>query len=99
MKTYVEVDVYIHVFLTSVLVKGEWSASCPGRFNPRRKSPCYPLDRRLIGPQNRSGRRGEEKNIAPTGTQLQPLGHQTRSQSRIDENYEGISATIIGEEC
>jgi hypothetical protein len=32
------------------------------------KSPRYPLDRRLGGPQSRSGRCGEEKNLAPTGT-------------------------------
>jgi len=36
-------------------------------FTPRllyseRKNPWYPLDRRLGGPQNRSGRGGEEKN-------------------------------------
>jgi hypothetical protein len=31
------------------------------------KSPCYPLDRRLGGPQSRSGHGGEEKN-----SQLQP---------------------------
>jgi hypothetical protein len=35
---------------------------------PRRKSLRYPLDRRLGGPQNRYGRRGEEENLAPTGT-------------------------------
>jgi hypothetical protein len=29
------------------------------------KSPCYPLDRRLGGPQGRSGRGGEEKNSQP----------------------------------
>jgi hypothetical protein len=29
------------------------------------KSPWYPLDRRLGGPQSRSGRRGEEKNSQP----------------------------------
>jgi hypothetical protein len=34
---------------------------------PRGKSPWYPLDRRLDGPQSRSGRGGEEKN-----SQLQP---------------------------
>jgi hypothetical protein len=34
MKTYGEVDVYIHVFLTSALVGGEWSASRTGRFTP-----------------------------------------------------------------
>jgi hypothetical protein len=35
----------------------------PGRFNPQGKSPWYTLDRRLGGPQSRSGRSGgEEKN-------------------------------------
>jgi hypothetical protein len=29
---------------------------------PQGKSPWYPLDRRLGGPQSRSGRGGEEKN-------------------------------------
>jgi hypothetical protein len=34
MKAYEEVDVYIHIFLTSALAGGEWSASRPGRFTP-----------------------------------------------------------------
>jgi hypothetical protein len=34
---------------------------------PRRKSPGYLMDRRLGGPQSRSGRRGEEKFLDPTG--------------------------------
>jgi hypothetical protein len=43
------------------------------RFTPRQlyppgKSPQYPLDRRLGGPQSRSGRRGEKKSLAPIGT-------------------------------
>jgi hypothetical protein len=32
MKTYGEVDVYIHILWTSALGAGEWSASHPGRF-------------------------------------------------------------------
>jgi hypothetical protein len=40
----------------------------PRPLYPRRKSPLYLLDRRLGGPQNRSGRRGEEKILDPTGT-------------------------------
>jgi hypothetical protein len=32
MKAYGEVEVYIHIFLTSALLGGELSASCPGRF-------------------------------------------------------------------
>jgi hypothetical protein len=34
MKTYVGVDVQIHIFLTSALVGGEWSASRPCCFTP-----------------------------------------------------------------
>jgi hypothetical protein len=46
-------------FLTSALDGGEWSASRPGRaLYPRGKDPRYPLDRRLGGPQSRSGHRG-----------------------------------------
>jgi hypothetical protein len=37
-------------------------SSTPRQLYPRVKSPRYPLDRRLRGPQNRSGRRKEEKN-------------------------------------
>jgi hypothetical protein len=32
---------------------------------PQGKNPWYPLDRRLGGPQSRSGRGGEEKNSQP----------------------------------
>jgi hypothetical protein len=45
------VDVYIHIFLNSALVGGEWWASRPGRFAPRGMIPRYPLDRRLGGPR------------------------------------------------
>jgi hypothetical protein len=36
----------------------------------KEKSPGYPMDRRLGGPQSRSGRGGEEKNSqTPPGTE------------------------------
>jgi hypothetical protein len=37
----------------------------PRPIYPRGKSPQYPLDRRLGGPQSLSGRGGEEKNSQP----------------------------------
>jgi hypothetical protein len=70
-KTYGEEAVYIHVFLTSALVKGEWSDSLPCRFTPgERASPLHPVDRRLTGPHSQFVR-GGEWNLA--GLELHPL--------------------------
>jgi hypothetical protein len=75
------VDVYIHVFLTSALVGSQWSASIPGRFTSS-KEPRNPLDRRLHGPQNKSGRCGEEQKILPLRRlELWALSRPGRSQS------------------
>jgi hypothetical protein len=38
MKTYWGVEVLLHVFLTSGLYGGEWSASRSGRFTPRERA-------------------------------------------------------------
>jgi hypothetical protein len=38
MKAYWRVDVQIHIFLTSTLVGGEWSDSCPGHFTLRERA-------------------------------------------------------------
>jgi hypothetical protein len=68
MKGYRRVDVWIHIFLTSTLVATEWSVSHPCRLTPRER-PQHPLDRRLGGPQSRSGRHGELEILDPTWTQ------------------------------
>jgi hypothetical protein len=39
MKAYGGVDVQMHVFLTSALVQGEWSASHPSCFTPGERAP------------------------------------------------------------
>jgi hypothetical protein len=77
MKTYEGVDVEIHIFFTSALVGGEWSASRPGRFTPEERIPPYPLDR-VGGPQSRSGRYREEKNLALAGNRNQAAQPVTR---------------------
>jgi hypothetical protein len=52
----------------------------PQPLYPQGKSPRYLLDRRLSGPQSRSGRLGEEKILDPTRTLnsdllvVQPIG-------------------------
>jgi len=49
--------------MTATLEGGEWSAARPGRTLPPGKT-RYPLYRRLVGPQGRSGR---AENLVPTG--------------------------------
>jgi hypothetical protein len=56
---------------------------------PRGKSPQYPLDRRLGGPQTWSGQRGEEKILPLLGLKLRSLGRPTRSQSLYRLRYPG----------
>jgi hypothetical protein len=69
MKTYggVELEVSGQLHASAALAPG--------------KSPLYPLDRRLGGPQNQAGRRGEEKILASAGTRTPTLGCPARSQS------------------
>jgi hypothetical protein len=51
MKTYGGVDVWTHVFLTTVLVGGEWSASGPGRFTPGERAPGIHWIGGWVGPE------------------------------------------------
>jgi hypothetical protein len=60
-------EIYCHSFWASALdgTSGQLHTS-PAL--PRGKSPRYPLNRRLGGPQSRSERFGEEKNLLPVPT-------------------------------
>jgi len=62
--------------LTSVLEEAEWWASGSDRFTSQERSSKYPLNRRLGGPQIRSGRIGEEKVFSPARSRtliVQPI--------------------------
>jgi hypothetical protein len=50
---------------------------------PQGKGLRYPLDRRLGGPQNQSGRRGEEKMFDPSGTRSPTLGRPVAIPSEL----------------
>jgi hypothetical protein len=56
---------------------------------PRGKIPLYPLARWLSGPQNRSGRRGEEEILPLLRLELRPFGRLNRSQSLYRLRYPG----------
>jgi hypothetical protein len=65
MKAYWGVDVWLHAFF-DLGTRWRRVVSFMSRpLYPQGKSPCYPLDRRLGGPQSMSGRGGEEKNFQP----------------------------------
>jgi hypothetical protein len=87
MMTYEGMDVQIHVFLTSALDGDELSVSRPGRFTLV-IDPRYPLDRRLVGPQNRAERRGEEKNYVPTGTRTPTPRSSSSVASRCPDSQD-----------
>jgi hypothetical protein len=59
---YGGMEVEPHAFLTTALGGGEWSALHLQLLYSQGKSPRYPLDREMGGPQSWSGCGGEEKN-------------------------------------
>jgi hypothetical protein len=75
MKTYGGSGSIAPPILTSTLGRGEWSASRPGHFTSG-KNLRYTLDKRLGGPQNRSGRCAVEKKmfLPLLGFELRPFG-------------------------
>jgi hypothetical protein len=52
-------------FLISALDTGEWSASRPGRFTPRQRTPDNHWLGGCVGPQTLSGRCGQKQNRCP----------------------------------
>jgi hypothetical protein len=65
MKAYWGVEIYLQAFF-DLGTRWRWVASfTPRPLYPQKKSPWYPLDRKLGGFQSRSGRGGEEKNSQP----------------------------------
>jgi hypothetical protein len=78
---------------------GEWRYSSTildlgtrrtGCFTPGENAPRYPLDRRLGGPQSRSGRCGEQKYLVPAGNRsptVQPVTVPTDLSRLITKMY------------
>jgi hypothetical protein len=61
------------------------------------RNPWYPLDRRLGGPQSRSGRGGEEKNSQPPPGLETPriMGRPVRKWSLYQLNYPGSELRCV----
>jgi hypothetical protein len=89
MKAYGEMDVWIHFFLSSEMVGGEWSGSRPGRFTLRERAPCTHWIRGCVG--RRAGLDDVEKRKILTlpGLELLPLVRPAHSQSLYRLSYPG----------
>jgi hypothetical protein len=81
MKTYGGVDVEIHVFFTSALFGGEWSASQPGRFTSGERAPVIHWIGGWVGSRTGLDVVEERKFLPPPGLELRPLGCPASSQS------------------
>jgi hypothetical protein len=66
MKAYGGVDVQIHIFMTSALAGGEWSASRPCRFIPSERAPGTHWVGGCLDPKTSLD--DVEKILDPTGT-------------------------------
>jgi hypothetical protein len=81
MKTYGGVDVYLHVFLTSALVGGEWSPSRRGRFTREETAPVTHWIGGLVGLRVGLDEVEKRKFLVLPGLELRPLDGSARSQS------------------
>jgi hypothetical protein len=88
-KTYGGVHVYSHVFLTSALVGGEWSASHPGRFTLEGRAPGTHWIGGWVGPTASLDDVEKGKFLTLPGFELRPLGHPASSQSLYRLRYLG----------
>jgi hypothetical protein len=95
MKAYVRVDIYIHIFVTSV-VGGEWSASCSHRFT----AGTHWIGG-WVGPRAGLDDVEKRKFFTLSGLELQPLSCPAYSWSLYQLRYPGsqhfhITKIILG---
>jgi hypothetical protein len=69
----------MHVFLTSTLVGGEWSASRPGRFTAGEKTPGTHFIGGWVGPRVGLDYTENKKFLTLPGFELRSLGRPVRS--------------------
>jgi hypothetical protein len=73
------VDVYIHIFSTSILVGSEWLALRPGCLNPEERAPGTLCVGEWVDPRTGLGDRKKTKFLTLPELELRPLGRRTCS--------------------
>jgi hypothetical protein len=81
MKVYGGVDVQIHIFLTSALAGGEWSASRTDRFTQADRAPGTHWIGGWVNPRAGPDDLEKRKFLIIEGLELRTLSRPVRSQS------------------
>jgi hypothetical protein len=81
-------------FLASAQDRGEWSASRPCRFTPG-ENPLHPSDRKLGGPQRRSGHCGEDKILHCPESNPTPARSSTLCRQSYPDSIYIVSLVVI----
>jgi hypothetical protein len=81
MKADEEVDVYVHICLTSTLVGGEWLATLPCHFTRGKRTPSIHWIGGWVGPRAGLDDVERRKLLILPGLELQPLSCPAHSQS------------------
>jgi hypothetical protein len=93
MKAYGRVNVQIHIFSTSALVGGKWSASRPGIFTPGERAPGTNWIGAWVDPRAGLDDLVKRKFLILPGLEFRPLGRPARSQS-LRRLYYGTTKKI-----
>jgi hypothetical protein len=95
MKAYWKMDVRIHIFFTSALAGGEWSASRPGGFTSEEGAPGTHWIGGWVDP--RAGLDDVENKIFLTlpGLELRPVDRPASSQSHTDDTIPAPNTLTI----
>jgi hypothetical protein len=89
MKVYGGVEVLRHIFLTSALAGGEWSASRPCHFTPVERVPGAHWIRGWVDPRAGLDDLEKRKFLTLPRRELRPLSRPARSQSLYRLRYPG----------
>jgi hypothetical protein len=81
MKAYGGVDVQVHIFLTSALAGGEWSAPRPCRFSPGERDTGTHWIGGYVDTRTGLDDFENRKFLTLPGLELRPLSRPSRSQS------------------
>jgi hypothetical protein len=93
MKVYRGMDVWIHIFWTSALAAGEWSASLPGRYKPGETAPSTHFIGGWVDPRDSLDDMEKRKFLTLLGLNSDPLVVQSVASRYTDYTIPALPVT------